>query len=91
MKNLKKTGKNLKIIQRAKDGTVEAIEHTTLPIYGVQYHPEGMGASGQKILKQFVKICEYNRKYKISEVIIKENNDSQKSPDMVEYRALEAM
>lgn len=33
-------GKNLNIIQRADDGTPEALLHSSLPILGVQWHPE---------------------------------------------------
>lgn len=34
-------GKDLKIVATSKyDGTIEGIEHTSLPIYGVQWHPE---------------------------------------------------
>ena len=37
---INKLGKNLIATQYADDGVVEAIEHTTLPILGVQWHPE---------------------------------------------------
>jgi len=33
-------GEGLMICQRAADGTVEAVAHTSLPILGVQWHPE---------------------------------------------------
>lgn len=33
-------GKALKVTQTAADGVIEGIEHTTLPILGVQWHPE---------------------------------------------------
>lgn len=56
--SVKRLGKGLRIVQRAGDGTVEGIEHTTLPVYGLQWHPEAMGASGRKILKKFLKVCE---------------------------------
>lgn len=35
-------GKQLKITQAAPDGVAEGIEHLTLPILGVQWHPERM-------------------------------------------------
>ena len=35
-----KTGKNLTITQIAGDNVIEALEHTYLPIIGVQWHPE---------------------------------------------------
>jgi len=33
-------GNGLRAVQWADDGTVEAIRHDTLPIFGVQWHPE---------------------------------------------------
>ena len=33
-------GHDLTVLQRAEDGTVEALAHETLPILGVQWHPE---------------------------------------------------
>lgn len=59
--SVKRLGKGLRIVQRASDGTVEGIEHTTLPVYGLQWHPEAMGASGRKILKEFLKVCEAHK------------------------------
>lgn len=35
-------GSGLLAMQRAADGTVEAIRHTHLPVYGLQWHPERM-------------------------------------------------
>ena len=33
-------GEGLKAVQWADDGTIEAIRHDSLPIFGVQWHPE---------------------------------------------------
>lgn len=33
-------GKNLIAVQHSYDGTIEGVEHNTLPILGVQWHPE---------------------------------------------------
>jgi putative glutamine amidotransferase len=33
-------GRNLVVTARADDGTIEGLEHTTLPIISVQWHPE---------------------------------------------------
>ena len=33
-------GKGLRVVARAEDGTVESIEHETLPVRGFQFHPE---------------------------------------------------
>lgn len=37
-----RVGNGLRVTARAADGTVEAIEHESLPVYGVQWHPERM-------------------------------------------------
>lgn len=40
-------GSGLRVTARASDGTAEAIEHESLPVYGVQWHPERMVAGLQ--------------------------------------------
>ena len=55
--SVKRLGKNLTITQKAPDGTVEALQHKTLPIYGVQWHPENMGKQGIPVFRGFIKIC----------------------------------
>ncbi len=37
-------GDGLRVVGRAVDGTVEAVEHVSAPIVGVQWHPEDKGA-----------------------------------------------
>jgi len=37
---INKLAKSLRIIQTASDGTIEAFVHQTLPVLGVQWHPE---------------------------------------------------
>ena len=39
---VKEPGEGLRAVQWAEDGTVEAIRHTSLPVFGVQWHPERM-------------------------------------------------
>ncbi|PLT34350.1 aminodeoxychorismate/anthranilate synthase component II [Bacillus sp. V5-8f] len=37
------------------DGEIMAIRHVSLPVYGVQFHPESIGTkSGKKLLHQFI-------------------------------------
>ncbi|MHC5372168.1 anthranilate synthase component II [Enterococcus sp. LJL120] len=50
----------LKITARATDDqTIMALEHQSLPIYGLQFHPESIGtASGQGMIDQFLKRTE---------------------------------
>ena len=51
-----KIGKNLRATQWAKDGTIEALEHRSLKVYGVQWHPERMSKGGS-LLKNFAALC----------------------------------
>jgi len=37
---IKTTGSGLSVVCRAPDGTVEAVSHASLPVWGVQWHPE---------------------------------------------------
>ncbi|BDZ48451.1 hypothetical protein GCM10025867_06920 [Frondihabitans sucicola] len=39
-------GEGLRIVARADDGTPEAIEHASAPLWAVQWHPEDAGSSG---------------------------------------------
>lgn len=64
---INKLGDGLKVTMRAKDGgAVEGIEHTTLPIFATQWHPERMCFSharedtvdGKAILERFIAMCQ---------------------------------
>lgn len=51
---LDKLGANLLLAQYAQPTpTPEAICHTNLPIYGVQWHPERLGSAGDTLLASF--------------------------------------
>lgn len=63
---VKKLGKNLKITMHSEnDHFVEGIEHTSLPIIAVQWHPERMcgehlrndTVDGSKIFEYFINLC----------------------------------
>ena len=41
----------------AGDGRIEAIEHKTLPVYAVQWHPDAMDAKGYGVFREFRKVC----------------------------------
>ncbi len=48
----------LKITARTEDGEVMAVEHRTLPVYGVQFHPESiLTPDGRTMLKNFMSLC----------------------------------
>jgi anthranilate synthase component 2 len=47
--------KNFNITATIKDGTVMAIEHSKIPVFGVQFHPESIATdSGHQLLKNFL-------------------------------------
>lgn len=47
----------LKITAQTNDGIVMAIEHETLPLYGVQFHPEAILTQyGHELFRNFVEI-----------------------------------
>ena len=43
-------------------GCIEAYEHKTLPIYGLQWHPDSMDETGVLVFKEFGKIVEQDMK-----------------------------
>lgn len=48
---------DLKITAETQDGIIMALEHNTLPIYGVQFHPEAILTQyGHELLKNFIEI-----------------------------------
>ena len=48
----------LKITCETEDKVIMGIEHRSLPIYGVQFHPEAvMTEQGHELLKNFIDIC----------------------------------
>ncbi len=47
----------LKVTAKTSDGTIMAIEHETLPVYGVQFHPEAILTQyGHELLNNFLNI-----------------------------------
>ena len=47
----------LKITAETQDGTIMALEHDALPIYGVQFHPEAILTQyGHELLRNFIEI-----------------------------------
>jgi len=48
----------LEITARLSDGLIMGVRHRTLPIHGVQFHPESIASQhGHRILENFLKIC----------------------------------
>jgi anthranilate synthase component 2 len=48
----------LKVNARAPDGTVMGFRHATLPIHGVQFHPESIATEhGHAMLANFLKLA----------------------------------
>ena len=51
-------GRGLRAIQWAEDGTVEALCHDCLPIWGVQWHPERLPEElGGRLFRAFLRLC----------------------------------
>ena len=56
----KKINNQLKITAKTDENIIMAIEHKTLPFFGVQFHPESIATEdGHKLLKNFLKIREF--------------------------------
>lgn len=59
-------GDGLRVVLRAPDGVVEALQHKTLPLWSVQFHPERMGfahkradtVDGSLLFRFFLEKCE---------------------------------
>ena len=62
-------GKGLTAVMHSEDGVIEGVVHETLPVWGVQWHPERMcfahqrddTADGSLIFRFFLEQCEKNR------------------------------
>lgn len=53
----------LEVTARADDGEIMGLRHRTLPIYGIQYHPESiMTTNGKQQLANFLKIVEDHKR-----------------------------
>jgi len=49
---------SLKITASTKEAEIMGIEHLTMPIFGVQFHPESLATEkGIMILKNFLELC----------------------------------
>jgi anthranilate synthase/aminodeoxychorismate synthase-like glutamine amidotransferase len=52
----------LRITALTEDGTVMALEHQSLPVYGVQFHPESvLSAYGMELLRNFIRITKQSQ------------------------------
>ena len=48
--------KNFKITAQTDDGEIMGIEHVTLPIFGIQFHPESiLTPQGPKLISNFLR------------------------------------
>jgi len=50
--------KSFKVIAKTSNGMVQGIQHKIKPIYGVQFHPEISGKSGEVLLDNFLNMCD---------------------------------
>lgn len=67
---VERVAEGFRITATADDGTIEAIEHETLPIWGFQFHPERMrgdipdppfGPDSTPLFAWFAKKCKENQ------------------------------
>ncbi len=49
----------LRVTARSDDGVIQGLEHTSLPMWGVQFHPESVasGAPGRAVLAAFLRLA----------------------------------
>lgn len=47
----------------AGDGHIEAIEHESLPVYGLQWHPDSMEETGVEVFAEFRETVQENMRY----------------------------
>lgn len=48
----------LSVTAQTADGLIMGLQHTSLPVYGVQFHPESIASEhGHRLLKTFLEIC----------------------------------
>ena len=68
--SVKKLGRELRATLVADNGIIEGFEHNSLPVFGVQFHPERMcfsekredAVDGKDLITYFVNICREYRK-----------------------------
>ena len=59
----------LEITAVTEDGVIMGIEHKSLPIYGVQYHPEAvLTEEGHTLLNNFINICKEKGRERKNEI-----------------------
>jgi anthranilate synthase component 2 len=52
---------DLEITAQSEDGVIQGLQHKSLPIFGVQFHPESIASEhGHKILANFLQDCGTN-------------------------------
>ena len=50
------------ITSRDEDGNIMSIRHSTLPIYGVQFHPESIiSENGEQVIKNLIRLTIHNQ------------------------------
>lgn len=55
---VRELGRDLKICAKSSDGLIEAIEHASLPVYAVQWHPEQSKSPADKTLfERLISLC----------------------------------
>ena len=55
---IRTVGKGLVATATAPDGIIEALEHETLPVFGVQWHPETFGTDDEALRERNLTVVE---------------------------------
>ena len=58
---VERLGAELQVLGRSAEGVIEALCHREKPVLGLQFHPERMGESGQRLLEYFILHCKEDR------------------------------
>ncbi len=62
---------SLRITASSEDGVIMAIEHTELPLYGIQFHPESIGTPvGKEILRNFLSVSKKSPSIKVHTLVL---------------------
>lgn len=55
---IKELGRDLKVCAHAPDGLIEAVEHQSLPVFAVQWHPEqSQSPADKKLFQRLIDLC----------------------------------
>jgi anthranilate synthase/aminodeoxychorismate synthase-like glutamine amidotransferase len=79
----------LRVTARADDGAIMAIEHTSRPLFGVQFHPEAaLTQHGYQLLANFLRLAGRRVSADVADLADRENRSPGESPYAAPTRPL---